>query len=138
MSIFEWGFILALLLLAITLIGRQQARWLAVLAVLATVVVSANHRAEQNSWNVFHYYLGSKYFEELGYDGLYSCAIQVVGEGQRAGVQFGSYGRDLITYEFAPVADLANCPRESFTDARWHDLDTEERPAWHDQQYPVG
>lgn len=121
MSIIEWGFILSLLLLAITLIGRQKARWLAVLAVLATVVIYASHGGvSDQAWNIFHYYINSKYYGELGHDGLYACAVQVMGEGQRPGLQqFGPYARDLNSYEYVPVADLANCPREAFTNARW-------------------
>lgn len=26
-------------------------------------------------WDQFHYYMGAKYFKELGYDGLYKCAL---------------------------------------------------------------
>ena len=29
-----------------------------------------------NVWNVFHYYLGAKYFSEIGYFNLYPCALE--------------------------------------------------------------
>lgn len=122
MTFVEWFFVLAVLSLAIVLIGDQKPRWLAVLAVLAVVVVySRGDGFKLRSWNVFHYYLGSKYYHELGYDQLYPCALQVARE--RADVQFGAYARDLATYRYRPAGSL-RCTA-TFTPARWHEFSSD-------------
>lgn len=59
---------------------------------------------------MFQRYLGSKYFPELGYDGLYTCAA--VSESERQPLTRGAskrtpYVRDLTTFELVPAPDLA-------------------------------
>jgi len=71
-------------------------------------------------WNVYHYYLGAKYFDELGYRDLYSATLQADREGD-------GYWRDvrrvrnLSTYLTEPRAAAADRyrPGEHFSDARW-------------------
>lgn len=113
-----WIFTLALLLLAIALIGQNKPRWLALLAILGAVVIYAPNMAPRiRAWNVFHYYLGSKYFDALGYEDLYPCAIWIADE--RPDIEFGPYVRELHTYRYMPAPDLATCPYQAFTDSRW-------------------
>ena len=111
----EWIFIIGVLLLAIALIGENKARWLAVLAVLAVGVAASHTRL--HSWNIFHYYLGSRYFAELGYDQLYPCALQAFPE------VFGDaeYARDLATYQYRHVSTIS-CTA-TFTAGRWEQFE---------------
>lgn len=90
-------------------------------------------------WEHYHYYLGAKYFREIGYDGLYRCSL--VALDARGGTAPGPDGklearvdvraegrdparhyRDLTTYRVVPaaeaLADPAWCTRR-FTPARW-------------------
>jgi len=73
----------------------------------------------------FHYYMGSKYFAELGYLGLYDCtalADKEVADEDHEGARIGGYIRDLDdvlkdkTYEQA----LDDCrTQHPFSPARW-------------------
>lgn len=73
-----------------------------------------------------HYYVGAKYFRELGYLGLYDCVTLADKEiSQEDGVQrITSYVRNLEDvlrdkpYE-AAVAGCQETQRKNFTDARW-------------------
>ncbi|MDP9002932.1 MAG: DUF2029 domain-containing protein [Myxococcota bacterium] len=82
----------------------------------------------------FHYYLGAKYFRELGYVNLYDCtalADREIAEEERGAPRIGGYVRDLDdvlvdkTYDEA----LAHCRDEAlarFSAGRWasfkHDI----------------
>ncbi len=79
-----------------------------------------------NSWNVFHYVLGSKYFDELAYLDFYQGILladaetdQVFGKNQRT--------RDMQTYGFVSVKEALDTAqkkgiRERFTEKRWAEL----------------
>lgn len=73
---------------------------------------------EVDPWHVFHYDLNARYLDELGYEHLYSCALQADEEGPNRwqGVQMV---RDLRTYQLVPRASLAPCPKVAFTVERW-------------------
>lgn len=80
--------------------------------------ITSSKPASIRAWNVFHYYLGAKYFQELGYRHLYSCAT----EADQESLQFWKGNetvRDLTTYRLVPVAHLPQCPKERFTPDRW-------------------
>lgn len=49
-------------------------------------------------WGVYHYVLGTRYFEDVGYFNLYECTAAVTGDTTR---------RNLVNYEFR--FDQANC-----------------------------
>jgi hypothetical protein len=85
----------------------------------------------------FHYYMGPKYFRELGYTDLYTCvAAAEVQLGGRAQIGKRLY-RDLATNQAMPghqVLKQARSCRERFTPAAWkrfvHDVD------WFRQRVP--
>src|SRR5205085_970980 len=96
------------LLLALALLAGLL--WLTPPAATSFFVV---HAPEQ-----FHYYLGAKYFDELGYDHLYECAAAARKE---SGEPPPAVIRDLTSRELVPVdaaAQLEVC-RGRFTPARW-------------------
>src|SRR5580692_10011662 len=79
-----------------------------------------------HSHDCYHYYFGSKYLKEWGYDGMYVTtveALEEIGREQpRKAIQFerirdlrGS-ARFLRRDDFIPLADAA---RERFTPERW-------------------
>src|SRR4051812_34145109 len=72
----------------------------------------------------FHYYLGSKYFSELGYTGLYECVAVAEVEAGRGAAVSRRWIRNLTTNELAlgtpAVQDPSRC-LDRFPDrARWH------------------
>jgi hypothetical protein len=82
----------------------------------------------------FHYYLGSKYFGEVGYLGLYDCTaladLEIAREDQVL-PRVGTYVRDLsdVLTDKTTVEAMAHCTSElrpRFTEPRWasfkHDL----------------
>ena len=72
-------------------------------------------------WEQFHYYLGSKYFPELGYDGLYVASIGAEADAYPDGV-VSEHTRDLRTYQVEPVTSLFPHMREvwqRFEPDRW-------------------
>jgi hypothetical protein len=49
--------------------------------------------AYYHRWDQYHYYMGAKYFRELGYDGLYACAV--VAQDELGVVQAGDAQRPV-------------------------------------------
>lgn len=80
-------------------------------------------RAEQG-WNVYHYYMGAKYFPELGYGELYSAHLAADEEGGRSDYGFVMKARSMATYRETPRAKLlARFDRRAFfSDARWREF----------------
>lgn len=103
----------SLMLVVSPWLARRRPRLLIAAALVLLIGVYAGAIGAIRPWNLFHYYLGSKYYDELGYTDLYPCAVQRI---DRA---FNDFARDLETYEWRMTADLANCPRENFTIERW-------------------
>jgi hypothetical protein len=72
--------------------------------------------------DVFHYFVGAKYFPELGYDGLYECAtVAEADAGFERRVALRSQ-RDLRTNRLVSGTDAlthAGACRERFTPPRW-------------------
>jgi hypothetical protein len=76
------------------------------LLILAVVLGAGLYLGQQfKTWNVFHYWLGSKYFYALGYDGLYPCAVDWMPNN------YAEYATDVNTYEWVPVDQLGGCPK---------------------------
>ncbi len=67
-----------------------------------------------------HYYLGSKYFPELGYGSLYTAMLEA--EQESTGALSVEEARDLSTNHVVPASDLLNRAGEvkaRFTPERW-------------------
>ena len=95
----------------------------AVVAVLAWTNFGSFHgRSGIHHWEQFHYFLGSKYFPELRYDGLYVATLAAERE-IGLGHQVQPYVRDLRTNEVVPTRGLDDHAREvkgRFQEQRWH------------------
>jgi hypothetical protein len=71
---------------------------------------------------MFHYYLGSKYFHELGYYELYNAVIAADAEQDNALALLPFY-TDLTTYQNAPRSAAlaqADSVKRRFSEARWY------------------
>src|SRR5262245_61976142 len=80
-------------------------------------------------WEQFHYFLGAKYFPELGYDGLYVASMGAEMQDRQGG-QFQPYLRDLRTNDIVPTATLESFGYEvhqRFTAERWADFRRDNR-----------
>lgn len=71
------------------------------------------------TWSTFHYFVGAKYFPELGYTGLYEQALAADADGAREWLKIDRL-RDLETYAVERRGDLARSER--WSDARWREL----------------
>jgi len=70
------------------------------------------------TWNTFHYYIGAKYSDELGYFNLYSCTLLADNESQNFFSTTVNV-RNLYSYEIVKKENLPLCPKENFTLERW-------------------
>ncbi len=76
-----------------------------------------------HAWNVFHYVLGTKYFDELGYFDLYLGAFLADAEADNV-FRKAHLTRDMHTYDDLPRADALRMAHETgvkerFTPERW-------------------
>jgi|GEM_PF-2920077 len=101
---------------------KLPTRLILVLALLAILTTPKAERA----WNNYHYWIGTKYIQELGpgATNLYECTL--------VALDINVPRRDLATYEF--IDGEAECNTAPFSQARWLDfqrdikqLDIEER-----------
>jgi len=113
--------------------GRKQKKvWekisLCLLAVLTvtTLLIFASQNQRMHVWNLFHYVLGGKYFDEVGYFDLYSAVILADAEGKQyfAG---DVKTRDMYTYQMKPTEQAlaeaqASDLRSRFSDKRWREF----------------
>jgi hypothetical protein len=75
----------------------------------------------------FHYYMGAKYFRELGYQGLYDCTAlgdSEIAQADQVRPRIGGWVRDLddVLRDKPYTAALAHCQDElkpRFSEARW-------------------
>lgn len=112
----------------------EQRNFRAALSItaLAAVVSYTNFFAFHGggSWvhfhDVAHYYLGSKYFRELGYRNLYGAMLRA--ELEEYGNFLTPEARDLSSYHLVPVeviVDKSGPARDRFTDTRWAEFRTD-------------
>lgn len=75
-----------------------------------------------HTWNFFHYYLGSKYFAELGYDDLYPEMLKADHETIRHFRKATRYRRqtDYAVLPTGPVLRQARNP--GWTESRWEEF----------------
>ncbi len=123
----------------------------AVVACLAAwlVVAPSNLRRSVHLWDTYHYYLGAKYFPELGHEGLYDCTLAADLEAGQGGDLDRRYIRDLSTNRAEPARRAlprAERCRQRFTPQRWAlfagDVALFRRhipgAGWHNLQYDHG
>jgi len=98
---------------------------MALVSVLAWTNFGQFHgRAAIHHWEQFHYFLGSKYFPELGYDGIYVASLAAERE-LAPGRPVQRSVRDLRTNEVVPTSTVgrhAREVRERFGDERWSEF----------------
>lgn len=135
---------LAVVKLGSALIAAACSLWLArganraakvLLAVSAVLALCAYFRFFQlpggfvHRWEMFHYYVGSKYHQELGYKNLYRCAAVVDAEdGLKSSPnrRIRDLDNDGVMTASQAVAEAPRC-RSAFTGARWHDFEHDVR-----------
>jgi hypothetical protein len=115
---------------------QQTSRWTSglakiirrehlVLILIAVLAASTYYKTETFKptahWGIFHYYLGAKYFSEIGYFNLYTCAIEADDEAGRYWFQIAG-ARDMETYQLFLRSSLPPCPRTNFTTERWKEF----------------
>lgn len=126
--------LLALLASDLPALRRRAAARCALHALVAFLGIAAlynfgffRHRNDSsfvNVWEQFHYQLGSKYFPELGYDGLYVASVTAQRES-RPELPVEEPIRDLRSNEFLALAHLEAHRREivdRFRPERWRDF----------------
>jgi hypothetical protein len=104
------------------------------LAVLALLALASYYRfsvtdrvpEDMHTREVFHYYIGGKYFPELGYGGIYDCTLAVADQQGWPWVTQIDLVRDLRTMEPQPAVDLTRrgareCPAR-FSPERWSEF----------------
>lgn len=86
---------------------------------------------------LFHYYFSSKYFDELGYDGLYGAALVAGAEARPPFFSEIERARDLRNAQVVDADALRSDPsfRERFAPARWQQF-REELRFYHGLQTP--
>ena len=116
------------------------------------------------AWNVFHYYLGSKYYRELGHQDIYA-AVLAADDDYQASVLDSEKGkrskafrrswhkienaRDLRSYKVLPRDELVDAfDRSTFSEERLRQLGADSRffkpfmgwgsPGWHDTFRDLG
>jgi len=90
-----------------------------------------------NEWDVYHYYVGTKYAPELGYTNLYGATLVADNEtGLRYHPPRGEI-RDLATAELRDVASVAaesDRYKSRFSEARWREFVSD--ISWFKMQLP--
>ena len=77
-----------------------------------------------HGWDAYHYYIGSKYFRELGHYELYDCTLIADAEAGLARAPRTAL-RDLRTNEIKPAAEVLrhrSACKERFTPERWREF----------------
>ena len=108
--------------------GARSGTWAMLLALALAVTVAATHKdlgrlqdGKARVWNVYHYYLGSEYFAELGYTDLYVATLAADREGNNYWRGKVREVRDLNTYEVVSANRAVKSYdwRARFTPERW-------------------
>lgn len=119
--------LLAALLAAASARGSRTARVLlgsvALLAAAAWVNFgNFRYHTVAHSWELYHYYVGARYFPELGYTHLYDCAAIAEAEDDGPAALADRRLRDLTTNEVVFARDVIARPetcRGRFSASRW-------------------
>ena len=133
---------------------RRPGMVLLLVAALAALVgwgVYANNdfRRGIHLWDTYHYYMGAKYFPELGYRGLYNCTLAADLEAGEEGELARRPIRDLDSNRLLPatlILERARICRRHFEPDRWRSFAGDvawfrgllPRARWHDLQRDHG
>lgn len=110
---------------------KKIAQW-TVTILLALLTVSAFHTESYKNfrhfldgkyvqfWNVYHYYFGAKYFDEMGYFYQYGYTFKAADEGA-FNIDYVTIANDLFDYRVKPRTAIRKQVegREDFTPKRW-------------------
>lgn len=91
-----------------------------------------------NEWDFYHYYLGTKYAPELGYEKLYGATLLADGENGLRYRNPHNVIRDLRTAEIVPVQSVTEQPGRylsGFDSQRWREFVAD--VTWFKQQLPA-
>ncbi len=132
-----WRAVLAFATLGVFLVPKSRLVWagrfgdprthLVALLAVASLAQAAGpdlwrfvSSSEVRVWNVYHYYLGAKYFNELGYYDLYDATLAADRESENAWRRIDKV-RNLRTYEVESraVVEARYRPKDHFSEARW-------------------
>ena len=121
--------------------SEQAGQMLIAMAVIAVLAYCNFGKFHANGlvhhWEQFHYFLGSKYFPELRYDGLYIASLTAEREIDLGhGVQ--DHIRDLRTNEVVNIGGLsvhAYEVKSRFTSARWRSFVSDNAHFLHSNNY---
>ncbi|HWR14943.1 MAG TPA: hypothetical protein VN577_08945 [Terriglobales bacterium] len=100
---------------------RRLGASVVLLIILRMLVITHNY----DMWGIFHYYLGAKYFPQVGYTSLYSCALEADDEAGGANRYWVHQVRDLSSYRIIPRANVSPCPRSNFNTQEWQTFTTD-------------
>jgi hypothetical protein len=107
--------------------GARWTKWGSVLLAIGAMSAyfhffNLPYRGFYHRWEMFHYYLGSKYSHELGYERLYRCAAVADAENGYEDSVLRRRGRDSGTDALVLARTLLEDPqacKQRFSDARW-------------------
>jgi len=138
--------------------ARTQRAQLLLLVLLASLAYASyyqffkySHIRGFSTTDNFHYYMGSKYFDELGYFGLYECSLVALAErGLQAPGSSERRARNLRSMELEAYSAIkqqgARCP-DDFSAERWTQFGDDlvffakdwpahlQEATWHDHGY---
>jgi hypothetical protein len=110
--------------------ARVRAGALVALALATLFAWWHPYRGELGAWlherDAFHYYVGSKYFDELGYTRLYRCVYVADVEAGLSRQLAGTRIRNLETNVFEDPVHLARDPapcKKHFSATRWREFE---------------
>jgi len=141
----------SLLLLASYLLersGPRYRRWftasftLLALASVAGYFNFGQFRSEGgfvNPWEHFHFFLGSKYLPEVGYDGLYVATLTAIND-RYPGAIVDTEVRDLMTFDMNTAIlyfDQREAIKSRFTPERWVEFDRDVQLLSFNYQLPM-
>jgi hypothetical protein len=118
---------------------RTALAVLAVLSFASYYKFSASDRIEHDVhlWDVYHYYIGAKYFPELGYSRIYECTLAAADEDGWELLDEIDWVRDLrsmTNWRASVVLSGSRECRPSFTPERWEAFKRD--LAWFDERLP--
>ncbi len=112
-----------------SLAHRTRDGLLATLALLTVFVWWFPRQGSFGVWfhpfDAFHYYIGGKYFRELGYTRIYECSVRADVEAGYGTLVSRSTIRDLETNRLQSAQPLVTQPdrcKPHFSEARWRDF----------------